>query len=547
MQNILKSGFKFLLSAGFFSICINLIYLAIPIYMLITYDRVLFSSSLATLYTLGAGVLICLIAMSMIDYTRRRIMVQAAGRMVQTLRPVVLNSLPGYPNGLEDLERLRSAIAGGHILGFLELPWMLIYLIILYLIHPIIGGISAAAVFIAWIVLFLLRILGKKRYIAADLAYNANIDLLQKTMVHKELISAMGFYPQVMERYRQTDDKAALLRDEADGFVCGTQAALNLLYTIGLTLVFGTGVIVFFSDEITAGSVFAIVIILIRLFGPLEKSLNDMRVSIEAKAAYDRLKAFVNTNKPKDLLSLPEPEGKLDAEAVTLSVAGKTILHNISFGLNPGERLGVFGPSSAGKTSLCKVLAGIWPAAAGKVRLDGAEMAQWPKEDFGRYLGYLPQETELFAGTVAENIARLQAVDSDKLIAAAQKAGVHGMIVKLPQGYDTKIDHTGKNLSAGQRQLISLARVFYGNPKFVIMDEPQTHLDDLGFRMLTHALGQLKNQKITTIIVTDRPNFLVTTDKILVLKDGQVAMHGPTQDVLNQLAGNQQPQQAAGV
>lgn len=545
MQDIIKSGFKFLISAAFFRGCINLIYLSIPIYMLIVYDRVLFSASLATLYTLGVGVLICLLAMGVIDYAQKQIMGKAASRLALKMRPFVLNSLPGFPRGLEDLETLRTAVTGGYLLRFLDLPWMVIYLVLLYLIHPIMGGVSAAGVIIATITLLLIKILVKKRYIAADLAFKANQDQLQKAMVHRDLISAMGIYPGVIKKYIHTDDRVMELRVGAEQFQGITDAALKVLYILVPTLVFATGVIVFFSEEITVGAVFACVIILIRLFGPLEKSLEEMRLSIEARAAYDRIKTFVNTDKPKELLSLPAPEGRLEAEGVGLAAAGKTILHNISFSLEPGESLGVFGPSSAGKTSLCKLITGIWPAAAGKIRLDGAEIAQWPKDAFGGYLGYLPQETELFEGSVAENIARLGKVDSDKVIEAAGKAGVHNMIVKLPQGYDTKIDATGKNLSAGQRQLISLARIFYTDPKVAVLDEPHTHLDDLGFRMLAHALGQLKIEKTTTIVVTDRPNILVSMDKIIVLKDGQVAMFGPAKDVLNQLAGNQQ--QAAGV
>ena len=545
MQDMIKSGFKFLIGAAFFRVCINLIYLSIPIYMLIIYDKVLFSASLATLYTLGVGVLICLMAMGLIDYAQKQIMGKTANRLALKMRPFVLNSLPGFPRGLEDLETLRTAVAGGHLLRVLDLPWMVIYLILLYLIHPVIGGISAAGVIVTALTLALIKILAKKRYIAANLAFKANQDSFQKAMIHRDLVSAMGLYPGMVEKYTHTDDKVVGLRIGAEQFKSITGSALNVLYSLVPTLVFATGVIVFFSEEITVGMVFACVIILIRLFAPLEQSLEQMRISIEARAAYDRLKALVNTEQPKELLSLPEPEGKLDAEGVSLAAAGKTILHNVSFALEPGESLGVFGPSSAGKTSLCKLVTGIWPTAAGKIRLDGAEIAQWPKEDFGGYLGYLPQETELFEGSVAENIARMGKVDSDKVIEAAGKAGVHNMIVKLPQGYDTKIDATGKNLSAGQRQLISLARIFYTSPKVAVLDEPHTHLDDLGIRMLAHGLGQLKNNKTTTIVVTDRPNILVSMDKIMVLKDGQVAMFGPAKDVLNQLAGNQQ--QAAGV
>ena len=216
-------------------------------------------------------------------------------------------------------------------------------------------------------------------------------------------------------------------------------------------------------------------------------------------------------------------------------------MHNISFSLEPGETLGIIGPSAAGKTSLCKVLLGIWPALAGKVMLDGAEISQWSDDELGKYVGYLPQETALFPGKVDENISRLQKVDSDKVIKASQKAGVYDMILKLPQGYDTMIDNTGKNLSAGQRQLISLARALYDDPKVVVMDEPQGNLDDVGFRVLFGALNILKKEKVTTIFVTDKPNLLVNTDKLLVIKEGQVAMYGPTKDVLNKLT-NKQPQ-----
>ena len=546
MQEMIKSGFKFFIGAGFFGICINLIYLAVPVYMMIVYDRVLFSSSQASLYTLGAGVLISLLMMGGIDFFRQRILDLAGNQLAQKMQPFVIKNLPSYPGGLHDLELLRNALTGGHVLHALDLPWMLVYLIILYFIHPFIGGISFAAVLIAGISLVLLRVLEKKRYILADLAFKSNIDSLQRSLGHSELVSGMGMYGAVIKKYRETDDKVMALRADAGAFQSGIQAALRFFYVAVSVLVFGTGVVVFFSGEITVGAVFASVLMMVRLLYPLERSLSDMKISIEAMAAYARLKEFVNMEKQKDMLSLPAPEGKFNMEAISLALNGKTILHNIAFSLNPGESLGIFGPSSAGKTSLCKVMLGIWPAAAGKVRLDGAEISQWPRDEFGGYVGYLPQETELFPANVAENISRLQEVDSEKVVKAAQKAGVHEMMLKLPQGYDTQIDLTGKNLSAAQRQLISLARALYGDPKFVVMDEPHTHLDDLGFKILLQALDRLKIEKTTTVIVTDRPNLLVNMDKILVIKDGQVAMYGPAKDVLNQLVNRQQPQ-AAGV
>ncbi|MEA1968534.1 MAG: ATP-binding cassette domain-containing protein, partial [Thermodesulfobacteriota bacterium] len=242
-------------------------------------------------------------------------------------------------------------------------------------------------------------------------------------------------------------------------------------------------------------------------------------------------------------LSLPKPAGRLQSENVTFGLKGITILRNISFLLEPGETLGILGPAASGKTSLMRIVLGIWPALAGKMRLDGAEISQWKREDLGKHIGYLPQETELFSGTVSENIARLQQVDPDKVILACQKAHCHDMVLKLPKGYDFKIDSTGKNLSCGQRQQLALARALYNDPQIVVMDEPHLNLDDAGFKALFMALQILKKEKRTVVVVTDRPNLLVNTDKILMLKEGQVAMFGPTREVMAKLA-NQQQQQA---
>lgn len=239
---------------------------------------------------------------------------------------------------------------------------------------------------------------------------------------------------------------------------------------------------------------------------------------------------------------MPPPEGALAAESLSLILDGRGVLHNVSFALQPGESLGITGPSAAGKTCLCKALLGIWPLARGVVRLDGADIAQWPDEELLRYVGYMPQEPELFAASVAENIARLQKVDSEKVVAAAQKAGIHEMLLKLPQGYETKIDHKGSKLSAGQRQLISLARALYDQPKLVVLDEPHTHLDDLGLRFLAQALRNMKQDAITVVVVTDRSHLLAGMDKLLILRDGQVALYGPSKEVLAQFTNRQQQQ-----
>ena len=552
MQEILKSWFKYFIFICFFGICINLIYLAVPIYMMVVYDRVLFSFSQATLFTLSAGLFISLFVMGLLEYFRSKMLIQAGIGIEQEMYPFVLSSMhnnaislnkQSYTRGLEDLKLLKDAIINYRILWLLDLPWVLIYLALLYFMHPMLGLVGISGVCMVSLFQSLLRLIGKKRYTTADVIFNAGSNFINTTLHNAELISEMGMLKGVLKRHEKLHQTVLSMQSEADSFKAGTGAVIGTLHILSAVAVFGTGAYLFFGGKITVGIMFASVIIISRVFYPFQQSIASMKLSIEAIAAYKRLKHFVDTKKQKKRLSLPAPEGKLEAENIVLAINGRTILHNISFSLEPGEILGIIGPSAAGKTSLCKVLLGIWPALAGKVRLDGAEISQWSDDNLDEYIGYLPQETMLFPGKVDENISRLQTVDSDKVIKASKMAGVYNIILKLPQGYDTRIDDTGKNLSAGQRQLISLARALYNDPKVVVMDEPQSNLDDFGVRALLGAMNILKKEKISTILVTDRPNLLVNTDKILMIKEGQAAMYGPTRDILNQLNQQQQPAQ----
>ncbi|MGD9947257.1 MAG: type I secretion system permease/ATPase [Desulfobulbus sp.] len=554
MHMMMKSWLKYFLIAGLFALCSNLLYLALPIYMMVLYDRVLFSFSVATLITMIVGVLFCLLIMGLLDYFRLRLLSQVGNRIAQKITAYAIESLHkavginrnGYNRSLEDLERVRNAIVGGQIVFLLDLPWILIFLIMLFLINPMIGGVATAAVVMAALFQVLLGILENKRYTIADVAFHANTDFAKQCLHHAELVAGMGMLPRIQERYAERDGKILRLRAEADAFHAGIGTAIRFLHLFALAAVFAAGVYVYFSEQISTGSIFALVMITARIFFPFERCLNEMKPAIEAMAAYKRLQHFVQLQDQAPKITLPEPQGKFSAETVSLALAGKTIVHNVSFTLEPGESLGILGPSSAGKTSLCKVLLGIWPSTVGKVRLDGAEISHWPQEQLRTFVGYMPQESELFPVSIAENIARLMTVDAEQVILAAQKAGVHEMILQLPQGYDTVIDQSGKNLAAGQRQLISLARTLYGSPKLVVLDEPQTHIDELGFRMLLHTLNTLKQEKITSIFVTDRSNLLVQLDKLLVMNEGQPALYGAGKDVLAELSKRQQSQQAAG-
>ena len=556
MQMMSKSFVKYCIIFALFGVCANLIYLALPVYVMIVYDRVLFSFSESTLATMSLGLLISLIIMGLLDYCRLRIMAQAGTNLVQKMTPLVLKMMQkdaaginrqGYTRGVEDLEFLRNALVQGQLLHSLDLPWVLIYLGILYIIHPLVGAVATVVLFMVTLFQILLRMLEKRRYTIADVALQTNAEFTRASLHHAELISGMGMFSPVSKRYQDGYNRILSIHAEAEAFHSRIGTVIRFLHCIGLAAVVGAGALAFFADKTSTGVIFAGVMIIARIFYPFEKNLANMKTSIEAMAAYKRLKYYVKLDGEKEKLSLPTPKGNFTAETVSLALNNKTVLHNISLALEPGETLGILGPSSSGKTSLCKVLLGIWPALVGKVRLDGAEIAQWPDDELGKHVGYMPQEPELFPVTVAENIARLFEVDSQKVVEAAQKAGVHEMILKLAQGYDTKIDQTGKNLSAGQRQLISLARALYDGPKLVVMDEPHTYLDDMGIRAIANALHNLKKEQTTVIVVSDRPNLIVNLDKLLVIKDGQVLMYGPSKEVLSQLAAKQKSQQAAGV
>ncbi len=556
MQILIQSWFKYFIFAGVFGFCINLIYLAAPVYIMVICDRVLFSFSRATLYALSAGIGISLVTITLLQYFRRRMMEQAGTSLVEKMQPRVLQSMhqgaleqdgPGYFRGFEDLEILRNAVTRGDVLAILDLPWIILYLSVLYFIHPMVGLAAMGAVILMASAQTLLKIFEKKRYIIADVAFESNLGFIRTVLAKTQIVSGMGMLPAVMKRYITRDQKASALRREADGFHSFVGSFIRLVHFIATLGVFGAGAFVFFEEEITIGAIFASVIMVFRIISPFERGLYGMKTACEASGAYKRLKHLVpmRTDKPKFVL--PEPKGKLAVDGVSYAVKGMTILSNIKFALEPGEILGVFGPSSAGKTTLLRLILGICPPLAGKIRLDGAEIAHWPQDELGKYVGYLPQESDLLPVSVAENIARLGEVDSEKVVEAAKNAGAHEMIVRLPNGYDTRISQNMTNLAAGQRRLISLARALYGNPKLVVLDGPHAHLDDMGFRQFVGALNHLKQAGVTTILVTDRTNLLLGTHKMLVIKEGQVAMFGPSKDVLTKLSGGQQTQQAAGV
>jgi PrtD family type I secretion system ABC transporter len=550
MQQQIRSWIKYVIFAGIFSTVLNLVFLAVPVYMLVVYDRVLFSFSQATLYTLGVGVLISLAVMAGLEFIRNRMMAQAGQDLVQTMAPRVVAAMlrdaavvtpEGYDRGLEDLEQVRDAVVQGRFFWFLDIPWVMIYLFVLYIMHPLVGLIALAGTAMAAVFLGLLQMLEKRRHTLWDVGSAACRTLVPTDRSSAQLLSVMGLARGLAQKYRHRYAAALGFKRQAERFHTGMGAVIGFVHRAAVAAVFTAATVAFFRDEITVGMIFAGVMIAVRVMGPLEQHLSGMKAAIDAKNAYKRLKQYIQADPEPEKTALPEPAGAIQVKGLTLNVPGSSLVRNISLDLDPGQMLGVIGPCDAGKSVLCRMLAGIWPASAGEIRLDGALIRQWPDEELGRYVGYMPQEPDLLPGTVAENIARFSKGGSEPVIEAARAAGVHDMILKLPGGYDTRIGPGGIQLSAGRRQLISLARALYGTPRFVVMDDPHTFLDDAGLKLLQAAIQALKQQKITTVVVTDRPAILSNMDKLLVIKDGQAVMYGPADTVMAQLANPQQP------
>ncbi|MDA3897001.1 MAG: type I secretion system permease/ATPase [Desulfobacteraceae bacterium] len=551
MRKFLKKWMKYFLFAGFFSLFINLLALTFPIYMLAIYDRVLTSHSLPTLITISIGAVFALLVLGILDFFRSRLLVKAGVDMDKTLsRPVMSEMLKAscrinkssYTEGLKDINILRNYFAGNAIFGFFDAPWTPLYIIVIYLMHPILGLFALCAALLLFLLGLLQELLTRKRSGMADAIAGQERNFISTSMRNAEVIRAMGMTDGIKDHWKGLNREVMILQTQANRFAGALNSVSKSFRPATQVLIYGLGAYLVLQNESTAGVIIAASIIMRQALNPVEQLMNTWRQTVTARGAYKRIDDLIKSMDMDEKMELPPPEGQLTLEGVTLGSGEKIILNNISFSLSVGEQLGLIGPSGSGKTTLCRLMLGIWAAAAGTVRLDGADVFKWDKNHLGPYVGYLPQEIEFFSGTISENIARMGDVDPEKVISAAQMSGIHEMILKLGNGYDTQIgDHGGIRLSGGQRQRVAMARALYGEPKLIVLDEPNSNLDDAGEQALLKALAQLKELKITTIIVTHKPSLLNTVDKVLMLQDGQVANFGPKEEVFSRLLGSGKP------
>lgn len=538
MKKYLKKFSKYFIFAGIFSFGINILSLTFSVYMLAIYDRVLSSYSMPTLLTITVAAMLALVVQSVLENLRSRLLVFLGIDIDKSLSKLVFSAMvkdacgiqrTGYSSGLRDVNLIRNYLSGSGMFALLDLPWTPIFFIFIYLVHPVMGfvalGGAAASITIGVLQDFMTR----KKIDEANNMNTLSNSFNSICLRNCESVSAMGMLAGVESKWDAINDNVIELQTDASNLAGVLQSVARGIRTSMQVIIYGVGAYLTLKNECTAGVMIASSIIMGRALAPIDQGMATWKQSLEALSAYKRLDSLLGKENSADKMLLPDPVGKLNVENVSLIVNNQYILKNISFSLEPGEIVGLIGPSAAGKSSLSRVLLGIWPSMGGKVRLDGADMYQWDQEQLGKFIGYLPQDVELLPGTISQNIARFGEIDAEKVITAAKKAGVDDLILHLPSGYDTMIGGVAGSvvLSGGQRQRIALARALYGDPRLVVLDEPNSSLDEAGEIALMQSIAQLKNEKVTTIIVTHKPNILSFVDKILVLQYGQVARFGP--------------------
>ncbi len=547
MRELISRFRSLFLYAGLFSLVINLLLLAPPLYMLQVFDRVLSSRSEETLLALSVAAVVAVLVMALLDMLRARLLAAAGAALDRRLGPRVLEGLlaqtarlsgAAYLNGLRDVATLRGFLGGTGLVAIFDAPWLPLFLLLIFLFHPLLGAVAlAGAVSMALLAWLNERLTRRPLERAQGEARRAG-RFIDANVRNAEVVSALGMLPAVTRRWMRLNDAALREQLRASG-VGGTLTGLTKFARQVIQLaMLATGAWLVVDQHVTSGIMIAATIILGRALAPVETLVAGWRGLVEARAAWRRLDELLAGNPPAEPgTELPVPRGELRVEAVTFGLKSgeRPIVRNVSFALAPGESLGLIGPSASGKSTLARLLVGVWKPQAGTVRLDGADVAVWPRERLGPHIGYVPQDVELFGGTVAENIARLGEADPAEVVRAAQRAHVHDLVLRLPKGYDTEIGESGQSLSPGQRQRIALARALYGDPRLVILDEPNANLDHEGEEALLRTLRELRADGVTIVVIAHRPSLLREVDRMLVLREGAVEVFGPRNEVMGRV------------
>ena len=551
--------YEFLI-VGLFSMVANLLMLAPTLYMLQVYDRVLVSRSELTLIFVSLITLYLFGVMAFSEWARSRLLVRIGVRLDAALGTRVFNasfeanlsrSGAAAQRSFQDLIELRQFVTGNGTLAFFDVPWMPVYLAVLFFLHPFLGWVAMAftlvQVALAWF--------GHRNTVApADAASKAgqaaNL-FLQTKLRNTEVVESMGMLGGLQKRWAERHAHYMEQQGASQALSHRISAISKWVRYCQQSFALAAGALLVIDGQLTAGAMIAANVLMGRALAPIDQLVGTWRGFLSARNAFERLESLLEAHPERDpALTRVAPRGALRLQQVVASAHGRKepILKGVDLQADVGTVTVVLGPSGSGKSTLARVLMGIWPDVRGEVLLDERPLSGWDRAELGPHVGYLPQDVEMFDGTIAENIARFSDVDSEKVIAAARSAGLHEMILRFPKGYDTPMGEAGGLLSGGQRQRVGLARALYGNPAVIVLDEPNANLDDAGEAALMQAVREFKAKGRTIFLITHRPGAIAVADQLVVLQDGRVQAQGPRDAVLAQLqAHRQQPAQATPV
>jgi PrtD family type I secretion system ABC transporter len=530
-----------------FSFVINLLFLVPAFFTLQVFDRVISTNSFDTLLVLLAGTGVALLILMVLDYVRTRLQNVIGNLVDEQLSPPVVNAIvvraarlagAARVDGIRDVAALRAMFSANGLIAVFDAPWVIIYVLVIWMFHPYLGIGAALSALLMLALAWLNDWLSRSALENLQKEGRRASQYVESSLRNAEVLQALGMTQRLLGKWRELQNRVAAAQTSASRssatFTVATKTVRQAIQILMLAL----GAYLVLSQQASGGIMIATSILLGRAVQPVEQLVGSWRVLTEARAAYRRLSELSKEFEANgQRVVMPRPEGRLTAENVSFRLPGAEtqILANITFTLAPGEALAIVGPSAAGKSTLARLLTGVWAPGSGRVRLDGVDMAYWPREQLGPHIGYVPQDVELFDGSVADNIARLDKVDSEAVVAAGTRANAHEMILTLPQGYDTQVGEHGARLSPGQRQRVALARALYGSPQLVVLDEPNSNLDGAGEAALAQAMGALRSAGVTTVVVTHRPSLIAHVDKIMVLGAGRIQQFGPAAEVMKDM------------
>lgn len=552
LQVALKACKGSFLSVGFFSLFVNALMLVPTLYMIQISGRVVPSASTSTLIMLTLIMTVLMLTLGSLEWVRSRIMVRVSNRLDALLSRDVYRAsfkkalssggMDASAQSLNDLTSLRQFLTGNGVFAFFDAPWLPIYTAVMFMFHPWFGWMTVGSAIVLVVLAFLNhRYTGKALSEANRQSVTATLQTT-KNLRNAEVIESMGMLDTLMARWTARQRRVLVLQSQASDKGGVITSISKTFRTWAQSIMLALGAYLVITHELNPGLLMAGSLLLGRALAPVDHMIGSWKGFVAARVQYDRLNdTLEQLNAEPQRMALPDPEGHVQVENLVVAPPGAkaAVIRNISFVAPAGSIVGIVGPSAAGKSTLARALLGIWPPQHGTVRLDGADISTWDKQKLGPHLGYLPQDIELFEGSISDNVARFGKVDPEKVVLAAQIAGVHEMILQLPDGYDTVIGSEGINLSGGQRQRIGLARAVYGSPRLIVLDEPNSNLDDVGERALSVALQKIKETGATVFIISHRPSILSRLDRIMVMGGGTITMYGAREQVIAELAKQQ--------